>query len=58
MPRRIQKPVPEHLQDHIEVDVPGLWNVYLLGLGIALLIGFVGGGLYIAWRLLVAPWFK
>ena len=33
-------------------------KVALTFLAGALLIGFVGGGLFIAWRLLVAPWFK
>ncbi len=57
MPRRFQKPAPEHLQEP-EIHVPGLWNAYLLAIGIAVLIGLVGGSLWIAWRLLIAPWFR
>ncbi len=54
MPRRFQTPVPDHLREPHEVNVPGLWNVYILGMGIAIFLGLVGGSLWIAWRLLVA----
>ena len=54
MPRRFQTPIPDHLREPHEVNVPGLWNVYILGIGIAIFLGLVGGGLWIVWRLLVA----
>ena len=57
MPRRFQKSVPEHLHEP-EVDVPGLWNAYVLAIAIAVVIGLVGGALWIAWRLVFAPWFN
>ncbi len=53
MPRRFQTPIPDHLREPPEVNVPGLWNVYILGIGIAIFLGLVGGGLWIVWRLLV-----
>ena len=56
MPRRFQKPVPEHLREPSDVEVPGLWNAYFLAIGIAVVLGLVGGSLWIAWRLLIAPW--
>ena len=40
MPRRFQTPVPDHLREPHEVNVPGLWNVYILGIGIASYVGF------------------
>jgi len=54
MPRRFQTPIPDHLREPYEVNVPGLWNVYILGIGIAMFLGLAGGGLWIVWRLLVA----
>ena len=54
MPRRFQTPIPDHLRERHEVNVPGLWNVYILGIGIAIFLGLVGGGLWIVWRLLLA----
>ena len=30
MPRRFQTPIPDHLREPHEVNVPGLWNVYIL----------------------------
>ena len=54
MPSRFQKPIPDDLREPHEVNVPGLWNVYILGIGIAIFLGLVGGGLWIVWRLLVA----
>lgn len=51
MPSRFQKAIPDHLREPHEVNVPGLWNVYILGVGIAILLGLVGGLLWIAWRL-------
>ena len=43
MPRRFQTPIPDHLREPHEVNVPGLWNVYILGIGIAIFLGLVGG---------------
>ena len=57
MPRRFQTPIPDHLREPHEVNVPGLWNVYILGIGIAILLGLVGGSLWIAWRLVAARFF-
>jgi len=57
MPRRFQKPVPDHLHE-TEIHVPGLWNAYLLAIGIAVVVGLVGGSAWIAWRLLIAPWLR
>ena len=54
MPRRFQTPIPDHLREPHEVDVPGLWNVYIMAFGIAILLGLVGGSLWIVWRLLAA----
>ena len=39
MPRRFQTPIPDHLREPHEVNVPGLWNVYILGIGIAIALG-------------------
>jgi len=57
MPRRFQKPVPDHLHE-TEIHVPGLWNAYLLAIGIAVVVGLVGGSVWIAWRLLIVPWLR
>jgi len=54
MPRRFQRSVPDELREPHEANVPGLWNVYIVGIGIAILLAFVGGTLWIAWRLLMA----
>ena len=54
MPGRFQTPIPDHLREPHEVNVPGLWNVYILGIAVAIFLGLVGGGLWIVWRLLVA----
>ncbi len=54
MPNRFQKPIPDEFREPHEVNVPGLWNVYVLGIGIAVLIGLLGGSLWIIWRLLSA----
>ena len=52
MPCRFLKAIPDHLREPHEANVPGLWNVYILGIGIAILMGLVGGILWMAWRLL------
>jgi hypothetical protein len=57
MPHRFQKPMPEHLREPLDVNVPGLWHAYFLAIAIAIGLGVVGGSLWIAWRLLIAPWF-
>ncbi len=54
MPRRLPSPLPDDLREPLEVNVPGIWNVYILGIGIALLLAFAGGGVWIVWRLLIA----
>ena len=54
MPSRFQKPIPDEFREPHEANVPGLWNVYVLGIGIAILIGLLGGSLWIVWRLLAA----
>jgi len=57
MPRRFQTPVPDHLREPHEVNVPGLWNVYLMAIGIVILLGLISGSMWIAWRLLAARFF-
>ena len=51
MPRRF-KNVPDHLREPHEIEVPGLWNAYVLAIGIVILLGLVSGAVWIAWRLL------
>ena len=51
MANRFHRPIPNDLREPHEVNVPGLWNVYIIGIGIAILMGLVGGSLWIVWRL-------
>jgi hypothetical protein len=51
MPRRF-KNVPDHLREPHEIEVPGLWNAYVVAIGIVILLGLASGTLWIAWRLL------
>jgi hypothetical protein len=53
MPRRLSN-LPDHLREPHEVEVQGFWNVYVLAIGIAILLGLLGGSLWIAWRLVSA----
>ena len=58
MPRRFHRPIPDDLREPHEVDVPGLWNVYIVAIGIAILLGLVGGSAVdrlAAAELLVSP---
>ena len=43
MPRRFQTPIPDHLREPHEVDVPGLWNVYVIAHRHRHPLGLVGG---------------
>jgi hypothetical protein len=54
MASRFHRPIPNDLREPHEVNVPGLWNVYIIGIGIAILMGLLGGSLWIVWRLLSA----
>jgi len=51
MPPRFQPPVPEHLREPHEVEVPGLWNLYVIAIGIAILIGLITGTVWIVWQI-------
>jgi hypothetical protein len=53
MPRRFAN-IPRQRRAPHEVEIQGFWNVYVIAIGIAILLGLVGGGLWIAWRLLFA----
>ena len=55
MPSRFQKPIPDDLREPHEVNVPGLWNVYIIGIGIAILMGLAGRKPVDCWRLLCCP---
>ena len=46
--------VPNDRREPHEVEVHGLWNVYLLGIVIVILTGVLSGAAYIVWRLLTA----
>ena len=58
MPRRFERPLPEHLRgpddaiDHARDT--GVLRLYFIAMGIAILLGLVGGSMWIAWRLLGA----
>jgi hypothetical protein len=51
MSRRFQSTVPDRLREAHEVDVPGVWNVYLAAVGVVALVGLVSGVVWIAWRI-------
>ena len=53
MPRRFSN-VPDHLREPHEVEIHGFWNIYFVAISIVILLGLVGGTLWIAWRLLSA----
>jgi hypothetical protein len=44
--------VPDHLREPHEIEIRGFWNVYFLAIGITILLGLLGGALWIGWRLL------
>lgn len=51
MPRRFQHSVPDRLREPHEVEVPGVWNAYVLAIGIVVLMGLLSGSVWIVWRL-------
>ena len=51
---RFQRHVPDHLREPHEVEVRGVWNVYVVAIGIVILLGLLSGSVWIAWRLLAA----
>jgi hypothetical protein len=57
MPRRFSN-VPDHLREPHEVEARGFWNIYLVAIGIVILIGLVGGTVWIGWQLLSARFGK
>lgn len=57
MPRRFERPIPEHLRGPSPVDHArdtGVLRLYLIAMGIAIVLGLVGGSIWIVWRLLIA----
>ena len=53
MPPRFSN-LPNQRRAPHEIEIRGLWNIYVIAIGIAILLGLVTGTLYIAWRLLSA----
>lgn len=51
MPRRFPSPLADHLREAHEVDVPGVWNIYLAAVGVVALVGLISGLVWIAWRI-------
>lgn len=47
MPSRFTD-VPDHLREPHEVEIQGLWNVYVLAIGIVILLGLLSGSVWIA----------
>jgi hypothetical protein len=55
--RRFERPIPEHLRGPNPVDHArdtGVLRLYLIAMGVAILLGLVGGSIWIAWRLLAS----
>jgi len=50
MPRQFHS-LPDHLREPHEIEVRGVWNLYVIGIGVVLIVGFVGGSLWMAWRM-------
>ena len=53
MPLRFSN-LPNDRRPPHEIEIRGLWNVYIIAIGIVIFLGLVSGTLYIAWRLLSA----
>ena len=51
---RFQRHVPDHLREPHEIEVRGVWNVYVIAIGIVILLGLLSGSGWIAWRLLTS----
>jgi len=59
MSRRFQRSVPEQLREPHPVEharETGVLRLYLLAIGVAILLGLVGGSLWIGWQLLQRSW--
>jgi hypothetical protein len=59
MSRRFQRSVPEHLRDAHPVEharETGVLRLYLIAIGVAILLGLVGGSMWMGWRLLQRAW--
>ena len=53
MSRRFSS-IPRHRRAPHEVEIQGLWNIYVVAIGIVILAGLTSGTVYIAWHLLSA----
>jgi len=53
MPRRFSDLSTQRRAPH-EIEIRGLWNLYVIAIGVAILLGLASGTLYIALRLLSA----
>ena len=56
MSPRFERPLPEHLRGPDAMDHArdtGVLRLYFIAMGIAILLGLIGGSMWIAWRLLV-----
>lgn len=49
--------LPDELREPHTAEIPGVWRLYFIGLGVAIALGLIGGGFWIVWRLLVAQFF-
>ena len=53
MPPRFSN-LPHQRRAPHEIEIRGLWNIYVVAIGIVILLGLVSGTLWIAWRLFSA----
>jgi hypothetical protein len=44
--------LPDELREPHTIEAPGVWRLYFIAIGIAILLGLVSGAIWIAWRLL------
>jgi hypothetical protein len=61
MSKRFQRSVPEHLREphpieHARETV--VLRLYLIAMGVAILLGLVGGSMWIGWQLLRRAWLQ
>ena len=50
--QRHSPPIPEHRREPHEIEIAGVGGLYLMAIGVAILIGFVGGLAWIGWKLI------
>jgi hypothetical protein len=53
MPPRFSN-LPNQRRAPHEIEIRGLWNIYVVAIGIVILLGLVSSTLWIAWRLFSA----